>query len=88
MKKVLLFSAQWCGPCKSYKPAFDKFVEDNTDKAEFEVCDVDKGDIAATYRIRGVPTAIILEGDSEVQRASGVEDINKMLHESFSSSMT
>lgn len=79
MKKVLLFTATWCGPCKMFKPKFEEFSTEHENKAIFETVDVDENDTASQYRIRGVPTVVVLDGDKEIGRATGVNEINAKL---------
>ena len=56
MGKVLKFSASWCGPCRAYKPTFEKVSKmDEFGDIEFEELDVDENeDLAVKYGIRGV----------------------------------
>ena len=65
MKKVIRFTADWCGPCKAYAPIFDE-VKDETENVEFLVIDVDK-DItgaAAEHQVRSIPLTVIIDGDN------------------------
>ena len=75
MKKILRFSAEWCQPCK--------MLAKNIDAAgitlPIEYIDVDKqGDLAAQYKIRGVPTLVLVEGGQEVKRVSGVKTVDEL----------
>ena len=67
--KVLRFTASWCQPCKMLA----KTLEDVETKIPIEVIDIDNNqDIAVQYGIRGVPTLVMLDGDIEVKRVSGM----------------
>lgn len=80
MKHIMYFSAIWCGPCKGYKPKFQKLSEDHADKAKFSIIDIDdQSDMAMKHKIRGVPTVVICEDGAEVSRAAGVDQIQKLL---------
>ena len=69
MKKVLKFSASWCGPCQALGMTI-KSVDDWG--VEFEEVDIDDNlDTAAEYGIRSVPTLVMLEDGKEVKRKSG-----------------
>lgn len=75
MKKILRFSAEWCQPCK--------MLAKNIDAAgitlPIEYVDVDEqGDLAAQYKIRGVPTLVLVEGGQEVKRVSGVKTVDEL----------
>ena len=70
MKKVLKFSASWCGPCKMLAKTFSLIQTE----LEIEEVDVDtNAELAAQYRIRGVPTVVMLENNVEVKRFVGVK---------------
>lgn len=70
MKKLLKFSAVWCGPCKALSGSL-KHV--NLDGIEFVEYDIDTDfDTAQAFNIRGVPTLVLLEDGVEVKRKSGV----------------
>ena len=78
MKKVLMFSASWCGPCKMSKPIFNQIKESRQD-VDFEVVDIDENQKLATdYNITGVPTFVVLENNAEVQRIVGGGNVNKL----------
>jgi thioredoxin 1 len=75
MKKILRFTASWCGPCKSMA----KILENVNTSIPIEVIDIDVSpDIAAEYWIRSVPTLIMLDGDIEMKRMTGVKAENLM----------
>lgn len=76
MGKVLKFSASWCGPCRAYKPTFEKVSKmDEFGDIEFEELDVDENeDLAVKYGIRGVPATIFLNNKGEmVGRLAGLQ---------------
>jgi len=68
MVKILRFTASWCNPCKMLAA---NLQEVNTD-VPIEVVDIDAfPDVATEYRIRSVPTLIMLEEDIEIKRLIG-----------------
>ena len=76
MSKVLKFSASWCGPCRAYKPTFDKVSKmDEFGDIEFQDLDVDENeDLAVKYGIRGVPSTIFINNKGEmVDRLAGLQ---------------
>ncbi len=78
MKKVLMFSANWCGPCKAAKPVFYQLKESIND-VQFEVVDVDENSQLATeYNIAGVPTFVIIKDNHEVARVSGGANVKNV----------
>jgi len=67
--KVLRFTASWCQPCKMLA----KTLEDVETQIPIEVIDIDEDqELAMDYGIRGVPTLVMLDGDIEVKRVSGM----------------
>ena len=70
MKKILKFSASWCQPCKMLA----KNLETAQLTIPVEEVDIDeKTDMSVEYKIRGVPTLVMLEDGKEVKRVSGVK---------------
>jgi len=76
MSKVIKFSGSWCGPCRAYKPTFDKVSKmDEFDDIEFQELDVDENeDLAVEYGIRGVPATIFINNKGEmIDRLAGLQ---------------
>ena len=76
------FYADWCGPCKNIAP----FIHDKARKEPniiFIQVNVDNQDsISNYYKIKGLPTFIMLKNGKEIARGSGastslVEDLIK-----------
>lgn len=68
---VLYFTATWCGPCKTFKPAVQEVDAELGLGIRF--IDVDQQrDMAQRYGISGVPTIIVENGGNVVYRNSGV----------------
>ena len=73
--KVLRFTASWCQPCKMLA----KTLEDVDTQIPIEVIDIDENQqIAMDYGIRGVPTLVMIDGDIEVKRFSGMKMKNEI----------
>jgi thioredoxin 1 len=69
MKRVLRFTAGWCSPCKMLALQ----LEDIENKPYIEVIDIEaQSDIAVEYGIRGVPTLVMLDENTEIKRISGL----------------
>lgn len=68
MKKVVRFTASWCGPCKMLA----KTLEDVQTNVPIEVIDIDaQPEIAAEFGIRGVPTLVMMEDNVATKRLVG-----------------
>jgi len=75
MKKVLRFTASWCGPCKMLA----KNLEIAGLNLPIEVVDIDvHNEVAQEYGIRGVPTLVMLDENIEVKRMVGVKTVNEL----------
>ena len=69
MKTMKYFSATWCGPCKAFKPIMNEIANEGY---SVEFIDVYQSqELAAKYGVRSVPTTIIEEGGTEVNRFVG-----------------
>ena len=65
------FWAEWCGPCRSMHPVFERaaaahpgvrFARVNVDRAQ---------DVAARFGVQSIPTFIMFRAGSPVDRATG-----------------
>jgi len=79
MNKLLVFSASWCGPCKTMKPALDQMDQDRLVRYDID----EAGEETVKYQVRAVPTLIVInENGEEVSRLIGVQtlgDLQKLL---------
>ena len=76
MKKILYFSAPWCGPCKQFAPIMEQIGQ----TVPVEKINVDDNPtMAATYGVRNVPTVIILKDGQVAQKFIGVQPPNLIL---------
>lgn len=53
------FWAEWCGPCKSFAPTYDKVSEDHPDVVFGKVDTEDQEELAQYFGIRSIPTLMI-----------------------------
>jgi len=70
MKKILYFSAAWCGPCKMLGP----IMESVSDQVNYQKIDVDNNqELSIKYGVRNIPTLVLVDGSgSELNRSTGV----------------
>ena len=72
MKKLLYFEAPWCAACRALKPVVEKEAPEKGFEVEFLDLDEDDGMlIAEEYKVRNLPTLIVLENGKETKRAVG-----------------
>ena len=77
---LLDFHATWCGPCKTLAPILEDVKNELKDDIRILKIDVDKNQqVAAKYKIRGVPTIILFKNGEIVWRESGVLDRNALI---------
>jgi thioredoxin-like negative regulator of GroEL len=75
MKRILRFTASWCGPCQGLAMN----LETADLKMPIEVVDIDThSDLAQEYGIRSVPTLIMLDENTEVKRLVGSKTVNQL----------
>ena len=56
---VVDYWAEWCGPCKSFGPVFEKVSEDFPDVVFAKVDTENEQEIASMFQIRSIPTLMI-----------------------------
>ena len=71
MKSAKYFTASWCGPCQQFKPVMEELKSDGL---PIEIIDIDANEsLARNFKVRSVPTTVIMEGDNEVERLIGAK---------------
>ena len=69
MKTLKYFTATWCGPCQRFKPIMQEVANEGN---HVKFIDIDsQKDTAEQYNVRSVPTVVIEENGSEVNRLIG-----------------
>jgi thioredoxin 1 len=80
------FFATWCGPCQTMMPVLDQLKDKMGDKIRIIKIDVDKNqDVAAKFKVRGVPTFVLFQKGEILWRQSGGMDINTLHNKIISS---
>ena len=82
---VIKFWAIWCGPCQKMNPIVE-IIEKEFSNINFFSVDIDEvPSIAQKYRVRTLPTLLVLNEGVEVARIAGlpaIDSIRKMIRES------
>lgn len=69
---VLYFSADWCGPCKMFKPIVQQVSQETGVDINYVNVDYDAS-LSQRYDIKSIPTIVILDAGGKVQwRHTGV----------------
>ena len=77
MKKILYFSAAWCGPCQTLGP----IIESLSGQINYEKIDVDNNqDLSIKYGVRNIPTLVLVENGEVVSRLVGVQSKEQILN--------
>jgi thioredoxin 1 len=71
---IMLFSAEWCGPCKVLKEKLKDLIDiGSLQGVTLKVIDCDKhADFAKQHQIRSIPIMLFFRGGQVVQRVMGV----------------
>lgn len=85
-KPVLIdFFGTWCGPCQMLAPILKQVKDNLGERISIIKIDVDKNqELAAKYKVRGVPTMLLFQNGKQLWRQSGVlskEEIVKVIIE-------
>jgi thioredoxin len=56
---IVDFWAEWCGPCKSFAPTFEKASEEHPDIVFAKVDTEAEQELAGAFGIRSIPTLMI-----------------------------
>ena len=56
---VIDFWAEWCGPCKSFAPIFEKVAEGHPDIVFGKIDTETQPELAQAFQIRSIPTLML-----------------------------
>ena len=70
---LVVFWAEWCGPCRMLGPIIEELSSDYDGKAVIGKVDVDSNQqFAAQFGVRNIPTVLIFKDGELVNRQVGV----------------
>ena len=76
-KKVVQFSATWCGPCKMLSRTLENF---DVEGVEIAKLDIDESrDLAMQFGVRSVPLLVVFENGEEVRRSPGAKPYEEVV---------
>jgi thioredoxin 1 len=77
MKQLWYFSADWCGPCKQFGPVMDELAKQGM---SIKRLNIDYTPDAATiYKVKSVPTVILVEDEQEKARFTGTRTMQQVI---------
>lgn len=65
------FWAEWCGPCRSFAPIFEKVAENHPDIAFGKVDIEQQQEVAQQFGIRSIPTLAIFREQTLIMLEAG-----------------
>lgn len=69
---MVMFTAQWCGPCRLMILILKEMDWQYKNKFKFYTVDIDdESSIAKPFHIRALPTTIVFKGGHQVAKAIG-----------------
>lgn len=80
---IIDFWAPWCGPCKMMAPVFEQAARAYPLRVLFAKVDTEAEQfLASRFKIRSIPTLIVLKDGKEIERVSGAlsdEDLDRFV---------
>jgi thioredoxin 1 len=77
MRQVLYFSAGWCSACKGVTPIIEQLIATKTTPVSQINVDYDVTNVEE-YKVKSVPTIIVLENGNEIKRYTGAITFNQL----------
>jgi thioredoxin len=81
---IIDFWAQWCAPCLSFAPVFEKFQKEYGNQFIFTKLNVDNNpQLAQQFGITGIPTTVFIKNGQLLRKQVGAmnyESMKMLLH--------
>lgn len=74
-RAVVDFGADWCGPCRNIKPAYEALARQYKGKIAFAAVNIDKArEVAESVGVRSVPMFLFFKSEKEFDRLLGANE--------------
>jgi thioredoxin 1 len=81
-KIILDFFAEWCRPCMTMKPTFEKLsqelIDENSDVKLYTLNVEENRDIAVQYGVRSVPTIKVFNQGNVIDTKVGIQSEDQL----------
>ncbi|MFB7995320.1 thioredoxin [Streptomyces sp. NPDC056002] len=76
------FTAEWCGPCRQLAPVLRSIADEERERLDVVVIDVDRNpETAARYGVLSMPTLMVFKGGVPVWSRVGARPKRRLLEE-------
>lgn len=73
---ILDFNAEWCGPCKKFRPVFDEIAAKYADRVDFVSVNIDNNpQTAEAFGVNGIPHVAFIKTDGTIDSFVGLDDL-------------
>lgn len=81
---LVVFTAEWCGPCQAMKPDLDKLAQEHRWSATVGVIDIDDDPaLARRFKVNAIPRLMVFRGGKATEDALGGKPFDEMEHLMF-----
>ena len=75
---VVDFWAEWCGPCKSFAPVFEKVAENHPEIVFGKIDTEEQTELAQAFQIRSIPTLMLFREQIQLLAQPGALSIAQL----------
>lgn len=75
---VVDFWAEWCGPCKSFAPVFEKVAENHPEIVFGKIDTEEQPELAQAFQIRSIPTLMLFREQIQLFAQPGALSIAQL----------